>query len=247
MESNFDSAIANKEFQVYFQPQVNNRNGQIESAEALVRWFKDGKMISPGDFIPVFEKDGLIVKLDLYMFESVCMIQHNALLNKEKVFPISINLSRASLHHDGIVNQYLAILKKYEIPSQLVPIELTESEAYYGKSFINAAMKFSEAGFVLHLDDFGSGYSSLTSLNELPFHVLKLDKSLVDNITDEKGKLLIYYVTILAHGLGMQVLAEGVETKEQVTLLQAVECDTIQGFYYYKPMNRKDFRALAGK
>ena len=108
-------------------------------------------------------------------------------------------------------------------------------------------MKFSEAGFVLHLDDFGSGYSSLTSLNELPFHVLKLDKSLVDNITDEKGKLLIYYVTILAHGLGMQVLAEGVETKEQVTLLQAVECDTIQGFYYYKPMNRKDFRALAGK
>ena len=247
MESDFDAAIANKEFQVYFQPQVNNRNGQIESAEALVRWIKDGKMISPGDFIPVFEKDGLIVKLDKYMFESVCKIQHDALMNKEKVFPISINLSRASLHHDGIVNTYLAILKKYEISSQLVPIELTESEANYGKSFINAAMKFSEAGFVLHLDDFGSGYSSLTSLNELPFHVLKLDKSLVDNITDEKGKLLIYYVTILAHGLGMQVLAEGVETKEQVTLLQAVECDTIQGFYYYKPMNRKDFRALAGK
>ena len=247
LENNFESAIENHEFVTYYQPKYSVCTGQIEGAEALVRWIKNGKMVPPNDFIPLFESDGLIVKLDQYMFESVVKAQHEHLVKRETTYPISINLSRASLHNPNVVPTYLNILKKYDVPFNLVPIELTETATYYGTSFVKAARRLVDAGFELHLDDFGTGYSSLISLNELPFTVLKLDKSLIDNITDERGKMLIYYITTLAHAFGITVLAEGVETQEQVNLLKQVECDVIQGYYYSKPVNAEEFNKLLSK
>lgn len=241
MEGDFQDALDHGEFTVYLQPKVDARTEKVIGAEALVRWKKGDTLIPPGEFIPLFESDGLIVKLDHFMFQEVCRIQKKRLVEGKLVVPISVNLSRASLHHKGVVQNYMDIIHQYDVPQRLVPIELTESATYYGTPFAKAAQKLADASFELELDDFGSGYSSLTSINSLPFSVMKLDKSLIDYITVDKGRILVYYMTVLAHGLGMNVLAEGVETAEQVQLLRNMDCDEIQGYYYSKPVPYDEF------
>ena len=236
METEFNEAVKNREFVVYLQPKYNVNTERIAGAEALIRWKKpDGTMVSPGEFIPLYEKDGLIVKLDEYVFRCVCENQKQRMDKGERLIPISVNLSRASLHHDRMIERYVQIVKETGIPFETVPIELTETAALYNYQIKILTEQLVEAGFQLHMDDFGSGYSSLTSLNMLPFDVLKLDKSLIDYINQFRGKQVVQHVIALAHGLGMKVLAEGVEEKEQVEALKEMECDEIQGFYYSRP------------
>ena len=242
MENEFEEAIRNEEFVVYLQPKYNVVTEEIAGAEALVRWRKkDGAMVSPGEFIPLYEKDGLIVRLDEYVFQKVCEIQKNHMETGGKLLPISVNLSRASIHYENMILHYVRIVEERGIPFSAVPIELTETAALYNVQIRELTEKMVHAGFELHMDDFGSGYSSMTSLNQLPFDTLKLDKSLIDYIENTRGMEVIRHTIALAHSLGMQVLAEGVETAGQVALLRDLDCDEIQGFYYSRPVPWEEF------
>lgn len=242
LENDFETAVRNREFVVYLQPKYNTRTEQIVGAEALVRWKRpDGSIISPGEFIPLYEKNGQIVKLDEYIFRLVCSIQRDRMKNGQVLFPVSVNLSRASLYYDGMIERYAKIIEEMGIPFGCVPIELTETALLYNEQIKELTEKLVETRFQLHMDDFGSGYSSMTSLNMLPFNVLKLDKSLIDFIDQERGHQVIRHTIALAHGLGMEVLAEGVEEKEQVDILKGMDCDEIQGFYYSRPLPYEEF------
>lgn len=242
MENDFKSAIANREFKVYYQPKYDVNTESIVGAEALVRWQKtDGTLISPGAFIPLFESDGLVVHLDEYVFESVCQFQKERMENKLPMVPISVNLSRASIYFSDVVDRYVDIVNQKQIPFECVPIELTESATLYSEKILEITDQLVNAGFTLHMDDFGSGYSSLTSLNELNFSTVKLDKSLIDYIDQVRGKKIVQQAIDLGHGLDMKVVAEGVESKEQRDCLKEMHCDMIQGFYYSKPLKQEDF------
>lgn len=242
MENDFKSAIANREFKVYYQPKYDVNTENIVGAEALVRWQKpDGTLISPGAFIPLFESDGLVVHLDEYVFENVCQFQKERMENKLPMVPISVNLSRVSILFNDVVEHYVDIVNQKQIPFECVPIELTESATLYSEKILEITDHLVNAGFTLHMDDFGSGYSSLTSLNELNFSTVKLDKSLIDYIDQARGKKIVQQVIDLGHGLDMKVVAEGVESKEQRDCLKEMHCDMIQGFYYSKPLKQEDF------
>ena len=242
LENRFESAISNKEFVAYFQPKYDVKIEKIVGAESLVRWINsDGSMVMPGDFIPLYERDGLIVRLDEYIFRHVCEFQRELMEKGQELLPISVNLSRASIHYIGVVDRYVEIVKETGIPLSCVPIELTETATLNNVKIRDFTERLVNAGFALHMDDFGSGYSSLITLSELPFNALKIDKSLIDCIGQQKGRMVVQQVIILAHGLGMNVIAEGVETAEQVELLREMECDDIQGFYYSRPLPREEF------
>lgn len=191
--------------------------------------------------IPLFESDGLVVHLDEYVFENVCQFQKERMENKLPMVPISVNLSRASIHFNDVVEHYVDIVNQKQIPFECVPIELTESATLYSEKILEITDQLVKAGFKLHMDDFGSGYSSLTSLNELNFSTIKLDKSLIDYIDQVRGKKIVQQAIDLGHGLDMKVVAEGVESKEQKDCLKEMHCDMIQGFYYSKPLKQEDF------
>ena len=242
IENGFEDALINQEFVVYYQPKVDIVSEKVIGAEALVRWKKaDGTMVSPGEFIPVYERDGQIEKLDEYVFQKVCQLQKRKIREWKEFLPISVNLSRCSILREGIAERYINIAKENEIPFSCVPLELTESAAIYGERIRKTTEELVNSGFELHMDDFGSGYSSMISLNQLPFSTLKIDKSLIDHVCEEKGKTLVEQIIMLSKLLNMKVVAEGVETKEQVEELKKMKCDEIQGFYYAKPMPEEEF------
>ncbi|MCR5468388.1 MAG: EAL domain-containing protein [Lachnospiraceae bacterium] len=244
-ESSFQEAVENDEFVVWYQPKYDAFTEELVSAEALVRWQpKDGSIISPGEFIPVFEEDGLIVRLDEIVFRKVCTQIKKWLDEGKKVPPVSINLSRASLYHDGTVEKYGKIADEIGVPKQYIPIELTESAAFKSLQIQELTNRLKEAGFQLHMDDFGSGESSLASFNILPFDAVKLDKSLVDFIGDPGGDELLKYTIALAHFKDMKVVAEGVETKAQLETLKKLECDTIQGYYFAAPKPFEEYSRI---
>lgn len=242
IENCFEDALNNQEFVVYYQPKIDIITEKVVGAEALVRWKKDGtSMISPGDFIPVYEKDGLIVRLDEYVFRQVCQMQKRKITEGKKVFPVSVNLSRSSALHRDIAERYIGIVKEMDIPFSCVPIELTESAAVYNNRLKTTLEQLTAAGFVLHIDDFGAGYSSLISLNQFPFSTLKIDKSLIDQIDQKNGRTLVEQVITISKLLDMKVVAEGVENREQLDILRKLDCDEVQGFYYARPMPEDEF------
>ena len=242
MENDFEAALERQEFVVYYQPKIAIATEKVVGAEALVRWKKDEKtMISPADFIPLYEKDGLIVKLDEYVFRRVCALQKRKMEEGLLLLPISVNLSRSSVLHQDVAQRYIQIVKENGIPYACVPIELTESAAIYNNRVKATTGQLTDAGFVLHIDDFGAGYSSLICLNQLPFNTLKIDKSLIDDICQSKGKMLVEQVITLSKLLDMSVVAEGVETKEQLDVVKELNCDAVQGFYYARPMPETEF------
>ena len=242
METSFEDAVQNQEFVVWYQPKYDVKTERMVGAEALVRWKKqDGTVVSPGEFIPLFERDGLIVRLDEYVFRKVCQMQQFLTMEYGRTLPISVNLSRNSLHYPGMIERYARIIREYQLDAQMVPIELTESSGMNMTQIKELAQKMVSLGFPLHMDDFGSGYSSISNLNSLPFHMLKLDKSLVDYIGNSRGNQVLRHIISLAHGLEMDVLAEGVETAEQVQFLREVGCDVIQGFYFSRPLPERTF------
>ena len=242
LENRFESALRNGEFVAYFQPKYDVKTEKISGAESLVRWINpDGSMVMPGEFIPLYERDGLIVKLDEYIFRYVCEFQRERMENGEELIPVSVNLSRASIHHSGVAERYMEIIKENGIPFSCVPIELTETATLNRVVIRDFTERLVNAGFALHMDDFGAGYSSLITLSELPFDTMKIDKSLIDGISQQKGRIVVLQGIILGHGLGMKVVAEGVESAEQVELLREMECDDIQGFYYSRPLPKDEF------
>lgn len=242
MEDAFESSIRNQRFEVWYQPKYNPDSEQLVGAEALVRWRnRDGTLVSPAVFIPLFERNGMIRYLDEYVFREVCSQQKKWLEEGRKVIPVSVNLSRASLYFQNVVEHYQKIAQEIGVDPVYVPIEITETAALDDKSIRQLANRFYEAGFPLHIDDFGAGYSSFATLNIMHFDTLKLDKSLIDYIGNYGGDRLLEHTIALAKELGMHVTAEGVENESQVSFLQKLNCDSIQGYYYSKPLPLEEF------
>lgn len=245
MEDAFPENLRQRKFEVWYQPKYDPNTEELVGAEGLVRWRKnDGSLVPPSRFIPLFERDGLIKILDEYVFREVCCQQLLWKAAGYKIVPISINLSRASLYFESVVGQYHSIADEIGIDTKYVPIEITESAAIDNENIKALADRFHNSGFPLFVDDFGSGYSSLSTLNMQCFDTLKIDKSLIDYIGDFSGERLLEHTIALAKELGLYVTAEGVEKKEQVAFLKQVGCDDIQGFYYSKPLPKNEFERL---
>ena len=250
MTDNMLESLAKKEFVVYYQPKYDLTKEAIAGAEALVRWESPEKgLIKPDKFIPLFERTGLITTLDSYVWEVICQDLKQWLHNKDTVFPISANVSRADLFNPKLVDILTGLLKKYEIPIHILHLEITES-AYTDnqQQIIQVVKKLRSLGFVIEMDDFGTGYSSLNMLAEMPVDVLKLDMGFVrcEALSSSSRGVLSFCIS-LAKWLNLSVIAEGVETKEQVNLLRSMDCNFIQGYYFAKPMKKNEFENLLQK
>lgn len=243
-----DDALEGEEFIVYFQPKYDLENMAPYGAEALVRWQKpNGTLISPNEFVPVFEKNGFITKLDYYVWEKVCQFIRSELDEGRSPAPISVNVSRVNLYNPQFLETLINLVEKYKIPPKHLNLELTESVFSEDERTIQNAIKYlHRAGFTIMMDDFGSGYSSLNVLKDLDLDVLKIDmKFFSKGNTAEKGAKIIEAVIKMAESLDMTVIAEGVEEKAQVDMLADLGCDYIQGYYFAKPMPQAQYEKLA--
>lgn len=242
----FDKAIAENEFLVYYQPKFNIQNEKeyITSAEALVRWnHKKLGLISPGIFIPLFEDNGLIQKLDNYVWNSVAKQLKKWKDIYNKILPVSVNVSRIDIFDPNLINKFENIIKENELDHNDLILEITES-AYTSNAelIISRVDELKKLGFCIEMDDFGTGYSSLNMISKLPIDVLKLDMSLIRQAFNEKKDTKILELIIdLAKHLGFKVVAEGVETKEQLEALKELGCDIVQGYYFSKPIPSSEF------
>lgn len=253
VEDDMDRALANREFKVYLQPKVSSAEETLAGAEALVRWIHPEEgFIPPNRFIPIFEQNGFIVKLDDYMLEEVSRLQAQWLSEGKKTVPISVNISRTHFTREDLAEHICRIVDKYNVPHQLIELELTESAFFDDKRMIlNTVHKMQDLGFIVSMDDFGSGYSSLNSLKELHLDVLKIDGEFFrgldvetfreHNNIEERGLLIVAEVIDLAKKLNMQIVAEGIESREQVDFLVSQECDLIQGYFFAKPMPVEEY------
>ncbi|MEG1570123.1 MAG: EAL domain-containing protein, partial [Clostridia bacterium] len=240
-------ALENGQFQIYLQPQYNIQQDQMNGAEALVRWIHPQKgIIAPGEFIPVFERNGFITKLDFYVWEQVCLCLRKWIAQGKKPKPISVNVSRVHLYNPRLAENILQLVQRYELDPALLHLELTES-AYTDNPTvaIDTIAQLQSYGFVILMDDFGSGYSSLNILKDIAVNVLKIDmRFLSQTKIAGRGENIIASVVRMAKWLNIPVVTEGVETKEQMEFLKSIGCDFIQGFYFAKPMPVADYEAL---
>ncbi len=242
----FESALEKEEFEIYLQPKVYLNGKKQPAAEALIRWknAREG-MIYPSDFIPLFEKNGMICRLDLYVFEHVCKLMDLRKKEKKEIFPVSVNLSRAHLKTGSMefVDHIIALKEKYHIPDDILEIEMTESimiEDHQLPAIKKMIDTFHENGILCSLDDFGYGFSSLGILKVLDIDVIKLDRKFFMEENDKTWFIVSNFIE-LAHGLGIKTVAEGIEYEDQVRHLKEADCDMIQGYFYGKPMPLSEF------
>lgn len=242
LEEHFETALENEEFEIWYQPKYSAHSRKLVGAEALVRWRRaDGALIPPLKFIPLFERNGNIIRLDEYVFRAVCRQQKEWQKQGQKLLPVSVNISRVSLYYSSVVEKYESIIRSFDLDSKYIQLEITESATIDNNEIFNLLEQFHTAGFKILLDDFGSGYSSLAALNRMHFDTIKLDKSLVDYIGDDNGEKLLNSITKLAQSFGMEITAEGVETVEQLMFLCNLDCDDIQGYYFSRPLPVKEY------
>lgn len=241
IEDDMHKALVNNEFVMFLQPKHSISTGRIIGAEALARWKHPKKgMISPADFIPVFEKNGFILKLDQFIWESACKEIRRLLDEGREAVPISVNISREYIHSFDCAEYILGLVKKYDIPIKLLELEITETADNVGIEDVVTGMK--KAGFTMLMDDFGSGYSSLNMLKTTPFDVLKIDRGFLSEFMDsDRGRKIIEHTISMSQDIGLDIIAEGVETKEQAQFLEKCGCDAAQGFYYSKPVCVDEF------
>lgn len=242
-----DTALKEEQFVVYFQPKYELTQFRPYGAEALVRWKRpDGTMISPSEFIPIFEKNGFITKLDYYVWERVCRFIRKELDEGREPAPISVNVSRVNLYTPKFLEKVVNLVEKYKISPKYLNLELTESVfSESGERMREAVDYFHKAGFTIMMDDFGSGYSSLNVLKDVNLDVLKIDmKFLSKGESDIRGEKILEAVIRMAESLQMPVIAEGVEEKHQVDLLIRLGCNYIQGYYFAKPMPQAQYSRL---
>ena len=244
IEENMQAAISERQFCIYLQPKYSITKNEIIGAEALVRWLHPERgMIFPDQFIPVIEENGFIKRLDYYIWEEACRFIKRCEAAGINNCPVSVNVSRIHLRDNECIGILSDMIKEYSIPKKLLELEITETAD--DQQISMKALQLKEEGFTLLMDDFGSGYSSLNILLETPFDVIKLDrKFMINMMLSGKGRLILEQVITMADKLQLGVLAEGVETKEQVELLQNIGCDQVQGYYYAKPMPEDEFYNL---
>ncbi len=239
-----EKALQNLEFKLYLQPKNDIITGKIVGAEALVRWIEtSGNMIYPNDFIPVFEKNGFIEKLDMYMLERVCEFQ--AKWKDKECVPISVNFSRINFLDPDFVTKISYLVKQYNIDHELIEVEVTETIISEDKKQLeNVLDQLKENKFTVAIDDFGAGYSSLGMLKNFEVNTLKLDRSFFVEDEGGRGDQVIDVIIQLAHKLNMDTVAEGVETEEQLNLLKSIGCNAAQGYYFAKPMPASEFEKM---
>jgi len=242
-----EEGIEQGQFKVYFQPVVDAMTGKIASAESLIRWFHPKKgFISPGVFIPALEESGHISELDLYVLDSVNEFQKKRYQSDKITVPVSTNLSWMDFYDETIMNWLEKKCADASMPSGLCRMEITETSYAAIEADRNATLEaLREAGILLLLDDFGSGYSSFGMLQNYNFDIMKIDMSFVRQIeTNTKTRSIIRFIIEMAHTMDIKIIAEGAETKEQVEFLRDNGCDYIQGYYFYKPMPEEEFVKL---
>ncbi|MGN0437612.1 MAG: putative bifunctional diguanylate cyclase/phosphodiesterase [Lachnospiraceae bacterium] len=248
LEDSIPDAIENREFLVYYQPKVmllEDDNYILCGAEALVRWNKEGRMISPAEFVPIIEKNGLITEIDYYVFETVC--QHIKKWERDGLTPVCVssNFSRRHLRDPRFADKVEEIVRIYQVNPSYLEIEITES---YDEEDLEALTKFEQRmhalGIRLAMDDFGSGFSSLKMLKDMAADIVKLDKSIIDGVggQNKDDEIIVSHMIHMIHSLGKKLIAEGVETTEQAAFLKSNGCMMIQGFLYGRPMAETEFR-----
>lgn len=242
-----EAARADRSFLVYYQPQYNHSTGMLVGAEALVRWkHPERGLISPGIFIPIFEKNGFITRLDMYVFEEVCIFLQKCIQQRIPIVPVSTNFSRHDIFQQDFVEKLEEIRTKYDIPVQYLRVEITESSAIGSSGVTNEVIKkLHKCGYIVEMDDFGSGYSSLNVLKDIELDVVKLDMLFLSEETAlNRGGAILSSVVRMLKWLRLPVIAEGVETVEQADFLRSIGCDTIQGYLYSKPVPEAEYMEL---
>ena len=244
ISNRFSQAIRDREFVVYYQPKVTLENKHLCSGEALTRWVQNGKIVPPMDFIPVLEREGSICELDFYVLDTVCHNLRDWLDRGIEPVPVSVNFSKVHLHNRDLAERILEVMHKYNIDSKYIEIELTEMSEYEDFAALNEFVSvMKQAGVNTSIDDFGTGYSSLNLLKDLNVDIIKLDKSFLKNLEKEgtNDKKVIRSIVNMVNELDMQVVAEGVETLEQMEFLKTVNCSMAQGFLFDRPLPREEF------
>ena len=244
VESRMHEALENGEFHPYLQPKWNMATDQIAGAEALIRWIDEkGNIIPPDEFIPVFERNGFIEHIDFYMLDEVCKYIRQMIDEGREVYPVSINQSRYLLYDPNYIMKVQEIMLKYRVPKGLIELEITETVFFNEKErMLDVMRNLKEFNMNLSIDDFGSGYSSLNLLRDIPFDVLKIDRGFLDeSVQSDSGKWILRKIVEMAEGLHLKVICEGVETHEQVEMLLDIGCIYAQGFLYSRPIPIEEF------
>ncbi|MFA6947996.1 MAG: EAL domain-containing protein, partial [Eubacteriales bacterium] len=245
--SEMQNALDTRQFVVYIQPKFELASNSCCGGEALVRWLHPTKgLIPPGDFIPVYESNGFIAKLDYYVWDVTCALLRRWLDRRLKPSPISVNISRVSLYNPQLVRMITDLVKKYELSPSLLRLEITESAYMSNPELMEETLRrLRAAGFTLLIDDFGSGYSSLNTLKNIEVDILKIDMKFLEvSENGERGEIILASVIRMAHWLGMTVVTEGVETNRQRDFLEGIGCDIAQGYFYSKPIPAIDYEKL---
>ena len=242
IESSMHDALKNEEFKIVYQPKTFTNSEKLAGAEALVRWYKNGEIIPPSKFIPLFEKNKFIIKLDLYIFEHVCKDMASWKEKYNFVPTVSINVSKEHFVEENFIDKYVEITDKYNVDRSKIDLEITESATIDENiDTLKILNNIKAKGFLISIDDFGTGYSSLSMIQSMPFDILKIDKVFVDQANLDSNQNIINYIMLIAEHLGVETIVEGVETKEQVDLIRKINCDIIQGYYYSKPLPKEEF------
>lgn len=242
-----ETALDEEQFEIYLQPQYDVKKAHLSGAEVLIRWnHPEWGFQSPGVFIPLFEKNGFITKLDQFVWSRACRVLREWGDRGYPDISLSVNVSRADIYNINLPDILMDMIQRYGVPPEKLHLELTESA--YTESpdqIIENVGKLRRLGFLFEMDDFGSGYSSLNMLNNLPIDVLKLDKEFIRNETAKAVTPgILYFVIQMAHSMDLHVVGEGVETKEQLERLSQIDCDYVQGYYFARPMSCTDFNAF---
>ena len=242
--SEFPKALRNKELEIYYQPKIQCESNEIAGAEALIRWLRDGKpYVYPDQFIPALEENGMIVDLDYYVYQEVFSYLSERIRAKKTVVPISMNVSRIHLENEKLLTYIKMLFEQYQIPADLIEFELTESIYIENSDMVLPFIEqLHDMGVKVSMDDFGSGYSSLSLISKLPIDIIKLDKVFLKNMPlDEKDEILISSIVEMARKLHMSVVCEGVEHQEHSLFLCRIGCDFLQGYYFSRPIPVSEF------
>ena len=245
LRDSMETALAEGQFRLFFQPKHDVRSGKTGGAEALVRWFHpELGRINPSVFITVFEQSGFITKLDLFVWEEACKQIRRCIDNGLPVIPISVNVSGIDFDLPDLPERVAAIAGKYGVDRSLLHVELTETAyAENPEAVAKSLAVFRELGFLVELDDFGAGYSSIVSLNTLPLDVMKLDLSMIRSATELNDYRILDSTIQLAKSLGLKTVVEGVESADEAARVADLGCDCIQGYYYARPLSQQDFES----
>jgi len=243
IEDRYEEALASNEFRIYLQPKVDTITGEIVGAEALSRWFCNGVVLYPTEFVPILEQEGMVASLDIYVLKKACEFIKDCKERGGPVVPISVNISRRDLSYKYIVDDIINVIDSYGIDRKLIEIEVTETASNDEKKLMtNFLSKMREAGISTAIDDFGTGYSSLSTLRDFQVSVIKIDRSFISNDTLNKNdEIVLKHIVSMSKELGIEVVTEGVEREDQIELLKEVGCHIVQGFLYDNPMPKEDF------